>query len=206
MFVCTVLCLTHVQYQTFKLFKLCILSFYNKHFFEIWFSMRKGGNRIEGTVIFKKLFILDCTVPSWWCMDLLQLQRAGLSVVVMHWLLMAMASRCRAQAVGTRALVVAADGLSSCGLWALEHTLGSCGTGAWLLCSMWDLTQPGIEPVSPALAGGFLSTVPPGKSHIINIYDFCNTGGKTQQQSLSTHLLCCNHKFDWLLLDVAESI
>ena len=29
---------------------------------------------------------------------------------------------------------------------------------------MWKLTRPGIEPVSPALAGGFLSTVRPGKS------------------------------------------
>ena len=29
---------------------------------------------------------------------------------------------------------------------------------------MWDLTRPGLEPVSPALAGGFLTTVPPGKS------------------------------------------
>ena len=29
---------------------------------------------------------------------------------------------------------------------------------------MWDLPGPGIEPVSPALAGGFLTTVPPGKS------------------------------------------
>ena len=29
---------------------------------------------------------------------------------------------------------------------------------------MWDVPGPGIEPVSPALAGGFLTTVPPGKS------------------------------------------
>ena len=29
---------------------------------------------------------------------------------------------------------------------------------------MWDLPGPGIEPVSPALAGGFLTTAPPGKS------------------------------------------
>ena len=28
---------------------------------------------------------------------------------------------------------------------------------------MWDLTGPGLEPVSPALAGGFLTTAPPGK-------------------------------------------
>ena len=29
---------------------------------------------------------------------------------------------------------------------------------------MWDLPGPGLEPVSPALAGGFLTSVPPGKS------------------------------------------
>ena len=29
---------------------------------------------------------------------------------------------------------------------------------------MWDLPRPGLEPVSPAFAGGFLTTVPPGKS------------------------------------------
>ena len=28
---------------------------------------------------------------------------------------------------------------------------------------MWDLPRPGLEPVSPALAAGFLTTVPPGK-------------------------------------------
>ena len=29
---------------------------------------------------------------------------------------------------------------------------------------MWDLPGPGFEPVSAALAGGFLTTVPPGRS------------------------------------------
>ena len=30
---------------------------------------------------------------------------------------------------------------------------------------MWDLPGPGLEPMSPASAGGFfLTTVPPGKS------------------------------------------
>ena len=28
---------------------------------------------------------------------------------------------------------------------------------------MWDLPGPGLEPMSPALAGRFLTTVPPGK-------------------------------------------
>ena len=29
---------------------------------------------------------------------------------------------------------------------------------------MWDLPGPGLEPVSPALAGRLSTTVPPGKS------------------------------------------
>ena len=28
---------------------------------------------------------------------------------------------------------------------------------------MWDLPGPGIEPMSPALAGGFFTAEPPGK-------------------------------------------
>ena len=34
-----------------------------------------------------------------------------------------------------------------------------------MLRSVWDLPGPGLEPVSPALAGGFLTTAPPGKPH-----------------------------------------
>ena len=41
--------------------------------------------------------------------------------------------------------------------------LSSCGSRAQLLCSMWDLPRPGLEPVSPALAGRFSTTAPPGK-------------------------------------------
>ena len=29
---------------------------------------------------------------------------------------------------------------------------------------MWDLPGPGLEPMSLALTGGFLTTAPPGKS------------------------------------------
>ena len=32
------------------------------------------------------------------------------------------------------------------------------------MAHMWDLPRPGLEPVFPALAGGFLTTAPPGKS------------------------------------------
>ena len=54
-------------------------------------------------------------------------------------------------------------GFSSCGSRALEHRLSSCGAWAQLLRGMWDLPGPGLKPVSPALAGGFLTTAPPGK-------------------------------------------
>ena len=40
--------------------------------------------------------------------------------------------------------------------------LSSCGSRAQLLCGMWDLPRPGLEPMSPALAGRFSTTVPPG--------------------------------------------
>ena len=39
--------------------------------------------------------------------------------------------------------------------------LSNCGSRAQLLRGMWDLPRPGLEPVSPALAGGFSTTVPP---------------------------------------------
>ena len=41
--------------------------------------------------------------------------------------------------------------------------LSSCGSRAQPLRGMWDLPRPGLEPVSPALAGGFSTTAPPGK-------------------------------------------
>ena len=56
-----------------------------------------------------------------------------------------------------------ARGLSSCGSRALEHRLNSCRPQALLLLGMWDLPGSEIEPVSPALAGRFFTTEPPGK-------------------------------------------
>ena len=78
-----------------------------------------------------------------------------------------------------------ARAFSSCGKWGplfiavrrpltivaslvAEHKLqtrrlSNCGSRAQLLRGMWDLLGLGLEPVSPALAGGFLTTAPPGK-------------------------------------------
>ena len=41
--------------------------------------------------------------------------------------------------------------------------LSSCGSRTQLLRGMWDLPRPGLEPVSPALAGRLSTTAPPGK-------------------------------------------
>ena len=59
--------------------------------------------------------------------------------------------------------MVLMHGLSSCGSPALEQRLGSCGARAKVLYGVWDLPEPGIELVSPALAGEFFAIEPPGK-------------------------------------------
>ena len=45
--------------------------------------------------------------------------------------------------------------------------LSSCGSRAQSLRGMWDLPRPGLEPVSPALAGRFSTTAPPGKPRLL---------------------------------------
>ena len=64
---------------------------------------------------------------------------------------------CWAQALGH-------SGFSSCGSQALEHGLSSCGTWASWLRGLCHLLRPGIEPISPALAGWFFTLEPPGKT------------------------------------------
>ena len=109
-------------------------------------------------------------------------------------------SCCGAQALSTWASVVEARGLSSCGLWALEHRLSSCGSQAQLLCSTWDLPGPRIEPMSPAFASRFLTTVPQGKSHYLHFKTILSLVVELQidrffqyfkdNASLSFHLHC----------------
>ena len=48
--------------------------------------------------------------------------------------------------------------------------LSSCGSRAQLLRGMWDSPRPGLEPVSPALAGGFLTSAPPGKPKFSQVF------------------------------------
>ena len=116
------------------------------------------------------LFIFGCVGSLLLHEGFLQLWRAGAtlhcSARVSH---CGGFSCCRARALGVWASVVVARRLSSCGSRALECRLSSCGTWAQLLHGMWDLPGPGLEPMSPALAGRFLTTVPPGKSLSVDI-------------------------------------
>ena len=83
-----------------------------------------------------------------------------LLLVAVHGLLTAVASPIAEHRLGTWASVVVALGLSS------------CGARAKLLRGMWDLPGPGLELVSSALAGGFSTTAPLGKSHNLFFYGF----------------------------------
>jgi len=50
------------------------------------------------------------------------------------------------------------------------NRLRSHGAQTSLLYRMWDLPGSGIEPMSPALAGGFFTTEPPGQPRIMVLF------------------------------------
>ena len=63
-----------------------------------------------------------------------------------------------------------------CSLAPVQLLAGSTGPGpvvaqlrcpAPLLQGAWDLPEPGLQSVSPALAGGLANTEPPGKSLLL---------------------------------------
>ena len=61
-------------------------------------------------------------------------------------------------------------------LWTLAHQASLHGISQakileWVACPFpGDLPDPGIEPVSPALAGGFFNPKPPGKPQKAHAY------------------------------------
>ena len=85
---------------------------------------------------------------------------------------------------------------SSCGARAAPcGSFSCCSTWTWLLCGMWDLPSPGIEPVSPALTSRFFTTEPLGKPgvcsaprHRKSSGSFCS-GTRIQLFRLMTHLV-----------------
>ena len=56
-------------------------------------------------------------------------------------------------------------GLPRCRAQAPDAQAQHCGSRAQSLRGTRDLPRPGLEPVSPALAGVFPTTAPPGKPY-----------------------------------------
>ena len=114
----------------------------------------------------RDLFIFVYTGFLLLCMGFLYLQWAEATLHCISW-----ASHCSgfscytAQALGMQSSVFVACGFNSCGSQALECAgFSSCGAWTYLVSGIWTPPRPEIEPMSPALAGGFLSTVPWAKS------------------------------------------
>ena len=99
------------------------------------------------------LFIFGFAGSWWLCADFTGCGEQGLwcSGFSLQWLLLSWSTGCQCTDS-----VVMAHGPSHCKAWGR---------------SMWDLPGPGIKFMSPALAGGFLTTGPPGKSRM---YSFSN--------------------------------
>ena len=98
-------------------------------------------------------FPFSFSVCFWLCWVFVALLEPSLIAASHSWLQCSGLSSCGARAVGLWVLAVAALGLRG------------CGPRAQLVPSMQNLPRPGIEPMSSALAGGFLSPAPPGKLH-----------------------------------------
>ena len=125
-----------------------------------------------------------------------------------------------------------ARAFSSCGKWGplfivvsgpliivaslvAEHRLqmrrlSNCGSRTQLLCGMWDLPRPGLEPVSPALAGRFSNTAPPGKPlHIfLNASLFTSSCFTVWPCNINTKLISMNiHKtiYGFKLINVQKN-
>ena len=110
--------------------------------------------------------------------------RGGYSVM-MHWFL-----------ILWWLLLLRSTGFSSYGSWALELGLSSWGAQASLLWGMWYLPWPGIEPMTPALAGRLLTTGTPGKSLTLVFFDIISSHNnyyfcfKCSHPKQSVEILC----------------
>ena len=150
--------------HTFTVFThLCICKFYLFIFRCLHITLTWLTDNIEEVQVYS--WLIDCLVARG-CTGALPLcagfssgGERGLFWVAVHRLPAVVAPLLqstgfgrRLQQVQHRRPAVAARGLSP------------RGPGAQSLCGMWSLPTPGIEPVSPAPAGRFSSSAPPGKS------------------------------------------
>ena len=147
-----------------------------------WISSRVGINPVCQFLSFILLFLFGVFRPFFFlaalglpcgaqalcfCTQLCLLAVSrGYSVVVVHRAFHCGGFfRCIARALGRVGFSSTMHWLSNCGTWALERAgFSRCGALCLAACGIL-VPRPGIEPMSPALAGGFLTTGLPGKSH-----------------------------------------
>ena len=120
------------------------------------------------------VFWLCCLFIAVYGLSLVAMSR-GYSLVAVLGLLISVVSHCRAQTLGPQASVFVA------------FRLNSCGAQASLLHGMCDLPGPGSKPTSPALAGRFLTTRPPGKPGKTNFYVPCELSSEGRMVNV-THI------------------
>ena len=85
---------------------------------------------------------------------------------------------------------------SSCSSWAPEHRLSSPGSWTELLRGMWDLPNPWIKPVSPALA----DSLPPshqGNPTWLFLKGFSNFPGVDNTQTGMSFLFLSSESWFW---------
>ena len=116
-------------------------------------AIKRKRHKIVPVTVFSSLFTCICMYVCmyfwlWWVYNAMH----GLSVVAEH-----------------RLLIVEASAVADHGFYSAQESvvtaygLGSCGSWTQLPQGMWDILQPRIKPVFPALQGGFLTTGLPGK-------------------------------------------
>ena len=111
-------------------------------------------------------FSFDCSGSLLLHAHFLQLRRAGATLCCRLWASHCSdLSCCRAQVLGVWASGVAACRLGSGSYRSWLQCVDDGGPQAQFQC-LWNPPIPEIKPVSPTLAGGFLTTVPSGKSSL----------------------------------------
>ena len=118
------------------------------------------------------LFVFGCAGSSLlWEFFFIVMASGGYPAFVVCRLLTVRFSCCKARAVGASASAVVAPRIYSTGSTVVTH-------------GPWDLPGPGLKLMSPALAGGFFTTEPPGKLQSLSLYWLV-----THTQSF---LICCS--------------
>ena len=120
--------------------------------------------------------VLQSRQTCWWCSSDPFLHRRGLSIFLYNFiylfvfgcagslLLCGLFSSEQGLVSSCSARTTHCGGFSRGRTRALEFRLSSCGARVQFPHGTWNHPRQGIEPMSPALASGFLTTGSPGKS------------------------------------------